>query len=55
MFLVREIKQNLCCEFSEVFFAPPFSMKQYAEIEISFIEGFVTIPDEKYSTEEENS
>ena len=24
MFLVREIKQNLCCEFSEVFFAPPF-------------------------------
>ena len=26
MFLVREIKQNLCCEFSEVFFAPPFNL-----------------------------
>ena len=24
MFLVREIKQNLGCEFSEVFFASPF-------------------------------
>ena len=26
MFLVREIEQNLWCEFSEVFFVPPFNI-----------------------------